>query len=82
MTANGPTTPVTAAALLDFEATYPHPAGKDALIRRHFGITRTKYWQILAAYVITKDALEQDPITARRVRERLAAPRTTTEADR
>jgi hypothetical protein len=57
----------TAADLLTFEAENPHPAGKDTLIRQRFGLTRTRYWQILLQFAATSTAQQLDPITCRRI---------------
>ena len=62
------------AQLLEFERTRPrHNGPKDLAIRRTFGVSSTRYYQALARAVRTREALEVDAITARRVQRRLVA---------
>lgn len=62
------TTP-TLVEVLDFEAANPGPAGgrKATRIRDRFGITPTRYYQLLILYTNTPAALQHDPVTTHRV---------------
>lgn len=60
------------ADLLAFEAAHPRPTSeKHERIRRELGITPVRFYQLLHRAVDTREAIEADPITARRVRDRL-----------
>ena len=59
--------------LLDFEATHAHlTRGRfEAAVRSRFGIAPIRYYQLLHRAVSTPEAAEHDPITTRRVTERM-----------
>jgi hypothetical protein len=58
--------------LLNFEAQWPHHTpDKGETVRRELGITPVRYYQRLNPAVYTIDGVRADPITARRVRERI-----------
>lgn len=57
------------AAILAFEEEHPdHPGGKTHAIRTTFGISPTRYYQILNAGIDTREALEINPILTRQLR--------------
>lgn len=59
--------------LLAFEARWPrHNGTKDLAIRRELGITPARYYTLLGRAAKTVEGIAADPITARRVRERVA----------
>lgn len=58
--------------LLAFEAMPPaFGPEKGERIRRELGMTPVRFYQLLHRFVVTREAMEADPITARRVREQL-----------
>ena len=66
----------TTAELLDFAAAHPgrHTSITDMAIRHEFGITPTRYVDLLHRAVQTPEALQHDPTTTRRIlRENQAA---------
>lgn len=72
--ANGRIEYVTPADLLAFEARWPHhTSAKGERIRSELGITPVRFYQLLHRFVMTREALEADPLTARRVRDQLHA---------
>ncbi|UOX99878.1 DUF3263 domain-containing protein [Blastococcus sp. PRF04-17] len=64
--------------MLAFERQWWRQAGaKETAIRDRFGVTPTRYYQVLNALVDRPDALAQDPLLVRRLRRvRLARQRT------
>jgi hypothetical protein len=64
--------------MLTFERQWwRRPGAKETAIRDHFGVTPTRYYQVLNALVDRPDALAADPILVRRLRRlRLARQRT------
>ena len=65
-------------AILDFERSWwTEPGPKETAIRDRFGVTPTRYYQVLNALVDRSDALALDPLLVRRLRRlRLARQRT------
>ena len=61
-------------AILDFERTWWRlPGTKDAAIREHFGLSGTRYYELVQELLDRPDALEYDPLVVlrlRRVRDR------------
>ncbi|HLI25167.1 MAG TPA: DUF3263 domain-containing protein [Acidimicrobiales bacterium] len=56
-------------AILDFEREWwTHPGSKEESIRRHFSLSPTRYYQLLAALVDSDDADAYDPLVVRRLR--------------
>jgi hypothetical protein len=56
-------------AILDFERTWWTEAGaKEPAIRERFGLSATRYYQLLAELISTDDALAYDPLVVRRLR--------------
>lgn len=61
-------------ALLDFERTWwtdaDHygPGTKQAAIRRRLGLSPSWYYQLLAALVVSPEAMDYDPLVVRRLR--------------
>ncbi|WP_454113485.1 DUF3263 domain-containing protein [Microbacterium maritypicum] len=65
---------VTPEDLLAFEARWAgHSPAKGAAIRRELHIGEARYYQLLHRAALTSDGVRADPITARRVREKLQA---------
>ena len=64
--------------MLTFERQWwRRPGAKDTAIRDRFGVTPTRYYQVLNALVDRPDALAADPLLVRRLRRlRLARQRT------
>lgn len=55
--------------MLQLETTYPrHTNVKDRAIRAALDITSTRYYQLLNQAIDTREALEADPVTIRRLR--------------
>ncbi|MGU3358158.1 DUF3263 domain-containing protein [Microbacterium sp. M4A5_1d] len=64
----------TTAQLLDFEAAHPTWTGKkDELCVSELGLRPGRYYMLLHRAVLTREALEHDPVTTHRVLRRLAA---------
>ena len=56
-------------ALLDFEKHWwSLPGSKEAEIREQFGISTTRYYQLLNALIDTEAALAYDPLLVKRLR--------------
>ncbi len=56
-------------AILEFEGSWwLEPGPKEDGIRSRFGISSTRYYQLLAVLADTGDAEEYDPLVVRRVR--------------
>ncbi|MCX7621347.1 MAG: DUF3263 domain-containing protein [Acidimicrobiales bacterium] len=56
-------------AILDFERTWWNETGpKEALIRERFGLSATRYYQILNELLEAPEAYEYDPLVVRRLR--------------
>lgn len=56
-------------AILDFERSWwLGPGSKEDAIRERFGISTTRYYQILGRLVDTDDAEAYDPLVVRRLR--------------
>jgi hypothetical protein len=66
--------------MLTFERQWwRRPGAKETAIRDRFGVTPTRYYQVLNALVDRPDALALDPLLVRRLRRlRLARARTRT----
>ena len=64
--------------MLTFERQWwRRPGAKETAIRDRFGVTPTRYYQVLNALVDRPDALAADPVLVRRLRRlRLARQRT------
>jgi hypothetical protein len=64
--------------MLTFERQWwRHPGAKETAIRDRFGVTPTRYYQVLNALVDSPDALAVDPLLVRRLRRlRTARQRT------
>jgi hypothetical protein len=64
--------------MLTFERQWwRRPGAKETAIRDRFGVTPTRYYQVLNALVDRPDALAADPLLVRRLRRlRLARQRT------
>ncbi len=64
--------------MLTFERQWwRRPGAKETAIRDRFGVTPTRYYQVLNALVDRPDALAEDPLLVRRLRRlRLARART------
>ncbi len=57
------------AALLDFEKNWWSLSGsKESEIRERFGISPTRYYQLLNALIDSEDALIHDPLLIKRLR--------------
>ena len=57
------------AALLDFEKNWWSLSGsKESEIRERFGISPTRYYQLLNALIDSEDALSHDPLLVKRLR--------------
>lgn len=58
--------------LLDFEAAHPTWTGKkEEAIMAELGMRPARYWQLLHRAVLTREALEHDPVTTHRILRRL-----------
>ena len=56
-------------AILDFERTWWQETGsKEAAIRERFGLSTTRYYQLLNELLEETDAMEYDPMVVRRLR--------------
>lgn len=54
--------------ILTFEhQTWRYAGAKEAAIRDHFGLSATRYYQLLSALIDRPDALAYDPLTVRRL---------------
>lgn len=61
--------PIPIARLVDFAAAHPrYRRNVDEDIRREFGITPARYFQLLGRAIATEEALKHDPITVHRLR--------------
>lgn len=59
---------VSTAQLLDFEAANPAWTGrKEEAIIRELGLRPARYWQLLHRAVLTREAVEHDPMTSHRI---------------
>lgn len=59
--------------LLVFERSWPRHSGhKEEVIRRELGLTPARYYQLLHRAARSGEGMAADPITARRVRDRVA----------
>ncbi len=57
------------AAILEFERTWFRLAGpRDQEIRERFGMSTTRYFQVLNALIDTTEALRYDPLLVKRLR--------------
>jgi len=60
--------------ILDFERNWWKYAGaKEAAVREKFGMSATRYYQVLNALIDKPEALEADPLLVRRLRRLRAA---------
>jgi hypothetical protein len=56
-------------AILDFERTWwTEPGAKEPAIRERFGLSATRYYQLLAELIDIDAALAYDPLVVRRLR--------------
>src|SRR3954462_13702492 len=56
-------------AILDFERTWwAEPGPKELAIRERFGLSATRYYQVLNALLESPDAATYDPLVVRRLR--------------
>jgi len=61
--------------ILGFEREwFKHVGAKDHAVRERFGISATRYYQILNELIDTPDALEEDPMLVKRL-QRMRASR-------
>lgn len=69
-------------AILDFEALWPRQTGaKEQAIRRQFGLSVARYYQVLNALIDSREAVVHDPMLVRRlqrIREETVRSRTAT----
>lgn len=67
----------TAQELLEFESTHPQRrrgnGWKEEAIRTRFGIPPARYFQLLHRAAVSVEGQQQDPVTARIVRDRVNA---------
>jgi hypothetical protein len=62
---------LTAPDLLDFERAHPRHSGwKEEAIRREFGVTPARLCHLFGRAAESREGIEHDPFTARRIRER------------
>ena len=67
--AQGPTLSERDAAMLDFERQWWKYAGaKEQAVREKFGMSSTRYYQVLNALIDRPEALAHDPLLVRRLR--------------
>jgi len=60
--------------LLAFEQAWPrHDGTKEMAIRDELGLTPARFYQLLGRAARTHDGIAANPITARRVRERMVS---------
>ncbi|XEK82185.1 DUF3263 domain-containing protein [Mumia sp. Pv4-285] len=70
-------------AILGFESGWWKYAGvKEQAIRAEFGLSATRYYQVLNALIDREDALAHDPLLVRRLRRMRATRRRTRSARR
>jgi hypothetical protein len=56
-------------AIIDFERSWwAEPGPKEQAIKRRFGLSATRYYQLLGELLDSADALEYDPLLLRRLR--------------
>ncbi|MHB1536319.1 MAG: DUF3263 domain-containing protein [Acidimicrobiales bacterium] len=56
-------------AILDFErGWWSEPGSKEGAVRARFGLSATRYYQLLSALVDSPDAATYDPLLVRRLR--------------
>ncbi|MBB5786580.1 hypothetical protein HD601_001155 [Jiangella mangrovi] len=56
-------------AILDFEHRWwKYPGAKEQAVRREFGMSATRYYQVLNALIDRPEALAHDPLLVRRLR--------------
>ena len=56
-------------AILDFERSWwAEPGPKEVTIRDRFGLSPTRYYQVLNELLDSEDAMEYDPLVVRRLR--------------
>ena len=56
-------------SILEFERTWwTEPGTKETAIRERFGLSGTRYYQILGDLLASVDAMEYDPLVVRRLR--------------
>ena len=53
--------------ILNFENAHPHSRPTAQQIRDEFGITKTRYTQLLYRLIDTREALEADPVLVHRL---------------
>nr|WP_083958986.1 DUF3263 domain-containing protein [Herbidospora mongoliensis] len=64
------------AAILEFEGGWwRHPGAKEQAIKDTFGMSTTRYYQVLAVLIDRPEALAADPALVNRLRERRDARR-------
>lgn len=56
-------------SILDFERGWWRlPGSKEAAIRERFGLSTTRYYELLSTLLDSREALEYDPLVVRRLR--------------
>jgi hypothetical protein len=56
-------------AILDFERGWWRlPGPKEVAIREHFGLSATRYYEVLSSLLESPDALAYEPLVVRRLR--------------
>jgi len=53
--------------ILDFERSWPAARGKEAAVRRRFGVSGARYYQALNRLIDRPEALRYDPVLVRRL---------------
>jgi Protein of unknown function (DUF3263) len=53
--------------ILDFERSWPSGRGKEAAVRRRFGVSGARYYQALNRLIDRPEALRYDPVLVRRL---------------
>lgn len=46
---------------------FKHPGSKEAVVRERFGVSATRYYQILAALIDSPEAAAEDPMLVKRL---------------
>lgn len=56
-------------AILEFERTWwSGPGTKSSAIRRRFGLSASRYYELRAGLATSSEAMEHDPLVVRRIR--------------
>lgn len=60
--------------ILDFERQWwKHAGAKEQAVREHFGMSSTRYYQLLNQLIDRPEALEHDPMLVKRLRRQRSA---------